>query len=65
MWKAKEETEIKKAKEKKEAMHIMNSPEDTSNIVVNLSGEDLTEEENTLLSKGLSFCPTPTKLDET
>ena len=32
--------------------------------VVNLSGQDLSDEENTLLSKGLSFCPTPRRLDE-
>ena len=38
-------------------------PEDTT-IVMNLTGEDLSMEEKTLLSKGLSFCPTPTQLDE-
>ena len=37
--------------------------EDTT-IVVNLSGETLSKEENILPSKGLSFCPTPTQLDE-
>ena len=31
---------------------------------MNLSGEELSKEEETLLSKGLSFCPTPTHLDE-
>ena len=49
--------------QKKRRKHIRKSPEDTS-IVVNLSGEDLKEEENILLSKGLSFCPAPTKLDK-
>ena len=38
-------------------------PEDTT-IVVNLSEENLSEEENILLSKGLSFSPTLTQLVE-
>ena len=41
----------------------VNSPEDTT-LLVNLSEEDLSMEEKTLLSKGLTFCPTPTQLDE-
>ena len=32
--------------------------------MVNLSGEDLSVEDKTLPSKGLSFCPIPTQLDE-
>ena len=38
------------------------SPEDPS-IVVNLSGVALNEAELDLLSKGLSFCPTPHRLN--
>ena len=41
----------------------VNPPEDTT-IVVNLSGEDLSMEEKTLLSKAQSFCPTLTQLDK-
>ena len=37
--------------------------EDTT-TVVNLSGKNLSVEENTLLSKGLSFCPTLRRPDE-
>ena len=36
---------------------------DDSNYVVNLSSVDLSEAEIKLLSKGLSFCPTPRKVD--
>ena len=36
---------------------------DDSNYVVNLSSVDLPEAEIKLLSKGLSFCPTPPKVD--
>ena len=36
---------------------------DDSNYVVNLSSVDLSEAEIKLLSKGLSFCPTPGKVD--
>ena len=32
-------------------------------VVVNLSSRTLTEAENSLLSKGLSFCPTPAGID--
>ena len=32
-------------------------------VVVNLSNRDLTPAENSLLSKGLSFCPTPREID--
>lgn len=32
-------------------------------VVVNLSSRTLTEAENSLLSKGLSFCPTPEEID--
>ena len=32
-------------------------------VVVNLSSRDLTPAENSLLSKGLSFCPTPKEID--
>ena len=32
-------------------------------VVVNLSRRDLTPAENSLLSKGLSFCPTPKEID--
>ena len=32
-------------------------------VVVNLSDRTLSEAENALLSKGLSFCPTPTEID--
>jgi len=32
-------------------------------IVVNLSSWTLTEAESSLLSKGLSFCPTPAEVD--
>ena len=37
---------------------------DGRQIVVNLSSRNLTETENSLLSKGLSFCPTPVGIDE-
>ena len=36
---------------------------DDSNYVVNLSSVDLSEAEIKLLSKGLSFCPAPHKVD--
>lgn len=32
-------------------------------VVVNLSSRELTPAENSLLSKGLSFCPTPEEID--
>ena len=32
-------------------------------VVVNLSNRELTSAENFLLSKGLSFCPTPKDID--
>ena len=32
-------------------------------IVVNLSSRTLTEAKSSLLSKGLSFCPTPAEVD--
>ena len=32
-------------------------------VVVNLSDRTLSEAENALLSKGLSFCPTPAEID--
>ena len=34
-----------------------------SHNVINLSKRDLTEAENSLLSKGLKFCPTPRDID--
>lgn len=37
---------------------------DGRQIVVNLLSRNLTETENSLLSKGLSFCPTPVGIDE-
>lgn len=37
---------------------------DTCNIVVNLSSKDLTDAETSLLSKGLNFCPNPSKINE-
>lgn len=36
---------------------------DGLHVVVNLSSRTLTEAENALLSKGLSFCPTPAEID--
>ena len=32
-------------------------------VVVNLSNRELTPAENSILSKGLSFCPTPREID--
>ena len=32
-------------------------------VVVNLSNRELTSAENSVLSKGLSFCPTPKDID--
>ena len=59
----KKRTKERRRKDGRKNNTTTETPRDTT-TVLNLSGQSLSEEENILLSKGLSFCPTPRRLDE-